>query len=90
MREYVLRETGQGTPLNSITRHMLGLLAGRPGAKLLRQMLSEDVRQGLEASLVFDRAIALVSAAGLNLFSITFSFKVRTGSHFSGRHGNGH
>ncbi len=63
MREYVLKETRQGTPLSSITRHMLGLLAGRPGAKLLRQMLSENVRQGVEATQVFDRAIALVSPA---------------------------
>jgi tRNA-dihydrouridine synthase A len=62
MREYALREAGQGTPLSAITRHMLGLLAGRPGAKLLRQMLSEDVRHGVAATQVFDRAIALVSA----------------------------
>jgi tRNA-dihydrouridine synthase A len=63
MREYALRETGQGTALAAITRHMLGLMAGRPGARALRQVLSEDVRHGLEATEVFGHAMALVSAA---------------------------
>jgi tRNA-dihydrouridine synthase A len=64
MREYAQRETRNGTPMAAITRHMLGLLAGRPGAKALRQVLSEDVRQGLDATEVFSNAIALVAAAG--------------------------
>jgi tRNA-dihydrouridine synthase A len=63
MREYALRETGTGTPLTAITRHLLGLLSGRPGAKALRQVLSQDVRQGIEVSEVFDRALALAAAA---------------------------
>jgi tRNA-dihydrouridine synthase A len=63
MREYALRETRTGTPLPAITRHLLGLLSGRPGAKALRQVLSQDVRQGIEVSEVFDRALALAAAA---------------------------
>jgi tRNA-dihydrouridine synthase A len=63
MREYALRETRQGTPLAAITRHLLGLLAGRPGARALRQVLSQDVRQGIEVAEVFDRAQALAEAA---------------------------
>lgn len=63
MREYALRETLLGTPLQSITRHMLGLLAGRPGARELRQVLSGQSRHGLEAKEVFARALALVAAA---------------------------
>jgi len=63
MGEYALRETSQGTPLSAITRHMLGLISGRPGAKALRQLLSEEVRRGAEASVVFGRAEALVRQA---------------------------
>jgi tRNA-dihydrouridine synthase A len=62
MRDYAAAETRQGTPLTAITRHMLGLLAGRPGARELRQVLSVHVRQGLDATEVFSRALALVSA----------------------------
>jgi tRNA-dihydrouridine synthase A len=63
MREYALRETRAGTPLSAITRHMLGLLAGRAGARALRQVLSEDVRHGVEPTEVFGRALRLVEAA---------------------------
>jgi tRNA-dihydrouridine synthase A len=63
MGEYALRETRLGTPLNAITRHMLGLISGRPGARALRQLLSADVRQGIDAAEVFGRAEALVRQA---------------------------
>jgi tRNA-dihydrouridine synthase A len=63
MRDYTLREVARGTPMTAITRHMLGLLAGRPGAKALRQVLSEDVRHGLDATEVFGNALALVGAS---------------------------
>jgi tRNA-dihydrouridine synthase A len=63
MREYALRETRAGTPLSAITRHMLGLLAGRAGARALRQVLSEDVRQGVEPAEVFRRSLELAQAA---------------------------
>jgi tRNA-dihydrouridine synthase A len=62
MREYALRETRQGTPLAAITRHMLGLLAGRPGARELRQVLSGHGPHGLDPAQVFDRSMALVHA----------------------------
>jgi tRNA-dihydrouridine synthase A len=62
MREYTLREASEGTPVSAITRHMLGLMAGRPGAKALRQVLSEDVRHGLEATEVFRHAMEVVAA----------------------------
>lgn len=35
---------GKGLRLNSITRHMLGLMAGMPGARAFRQMLSDSRR----------------------------------------------
>ncbi len=64
MHEYALRETRQGTPLTAITRHMLGLLAGRPGARELRQVLSGHGPHGLDTAEVFRRAKDLVAAAG--------------------------
>lgn len=63
MREYALRETRQGTPLQSITRHLLGLMNGRPGARALRQILSRDVQQGTPTGEVFNRAMDLAATA---------------------------
>ena len=37
---YVARQLEQGTRLSDMTRHLLGLFAGRPGARLYRQRLS--------------------------------------------------
>ena len=37
---YVARQLEQGTRLADMTRHILGLFAGRPGARLYRQRLS--------------------------------------------------
>lgn len=63
MREYALREMATGTPLNAITRHMLGMLSGRPGARTLRQVLSQDVQQGSGVDEVFARALEVVGMA---------------------------
>jgi tRNA-dihydrouridine synthase A len=40
-RPYVEAQLGAGVKLHAITRHMLGLFAGRPGARKWRQVLSE-------------------------------------------------
>jgi tRNA-dihydrouridine synthase A len=63
MRSYASREVALGTPLNAITRHMLGLLSGSPGARALRQLLSRDVQDGTPVDEVFSRAIALAARA---------------------------
>ena len=39
--DYAARETAAGTPLKSVTRHMLGLSAGRPGGRRFRRDLGE-------------------------------------------------
>ncbi|HVV65629.1 MAG TPA: tRNA dihydrouridine(20/20a) synthase DusA [Rhizomicrobium sp.] len=39
---YVARKLDEGTPLNAMTRHMLGLFNGRPGARAFRRHLSEN------------------------------------------------
>ncbi|MGB5178020.1 MAG: tRNA dihydrouridine(20/20a) synthase DusA [Gammaproteobacteria bacterium] len=41
MLPYIERELNQGTPLKHITRHMLGLFQGMPGARHWRRQLSE-------------------------------------------------
>ena len=42
MADYAEAEIGRGTRLNAITRHMLGLANGRPGARRFRQILSVE------------------------------------------------
>ena len=39
---YVTEQLRHGVPLNAMTRHMLGLFNGRPGARLFRRHLSEN------------------------------------------------
>jgi tRNA-dihydrouridine synthase A len=41
---YVERECAAGTPLRAITRHILGLFDGQPGARAWRRQLSEAAR----------------------------------------------
>lgn len=61
MREYARREVADGTPLSTITRHMLGMLSGQPGARSLRQVLSQ---QALHAGVDQTFASALEVVAG--------------------------
>ena len=44
MAEYAEREMRRGERLSAITRHMLGLMNGRPGAREFRRLLSEGSR----------------------------------------------
>jgi tRNA-dihydrouridine synthase A len=47
---YIEREMREGVPLNSMTRHLLGLFNGRPGARQFRRHLSENAtRTGANA-----------------------------------------
>jgi tRNA-dihydrouridine synthase A len=45
MLPYVAGRLQEGVPLNAITRHMLGLFHGRPGAKAWRRHLSEQAHR---------------------------------------------
>ncbi len=57
MKPYIQQHLKQGGRLHQITRHMLGLFAGRPGARHWRRRLSEDgVKNGADESLI-DRAL---------------------------------
>jgi tRNA-dihydrouridine synthase A len=58
---YVARERARGVPLNTMTRHMLGLFNGRPGARAFRRHLSENAtRPGAGVAVLHD-ALSLVS-----------------------------
>ncbi|TCP61314.1 tRNA-U16,U17-dihydrouridine synthase [Rhodovulum bhavnagarense] len=51
MTPYIARHLAQGGRLHSVTRHMLGLFAGQPGARAWRRILSEGATRpgaGLE------------------------------------------
>lgn len=63
MRGYISQHLEEGGKVHDVTRHMLGLFAGCPGARLWRRVLStEAVRSGADAS-VLDLAYAQVVAA---------------------------
>ena len=61
MMEYASAEVAADTRLSAITRHMLGLLSGRPGAKAFRQLLSLEAQRGLPVDQLFSRARELVA-----------------------------
>ena len=54
MADYAARHIAGGGRLGNISRHMVGLFAGRPGARRFRQILSEEgSRPGAGAELLF-------------------------------------
>jgi tRNA-dihydrouridine synthase A len=60
---YIERKLGEGVRLADMTRHMLGLFAGRPGARAFRRHLATyAVKRGADARVVED-ALALVDHA---------------------------
>ena len=61
-RPWIERRLGEGVPLHPITRHMLGLFAGRPGARQWRRILSEKApgARGAAAIAVYDEALSAV------------------------------
>ena len=55
MLPYIERHLADGGKLHQITRHMLGLFTGRPGARMWRRVLSEGAtRPGADGRLVLD------------------------------------
>jgi tRNA-dihydrouridine synthase A len=62
---YVEGELSRGTPLHAMTRHILGLYNGLPGARIFRRHLSENaVRPGAGVE-VLRQAVELVRKAAL-------------------------
>ncbi|MEC9345975.1 MAG: tRNA dihydrouridine(20/20a) synthase DusA [Pseudomonadota bacterium] len=62
--DHVERERSAGTPLNHMTRHMLGLAAGRPGARAFRRILTEDIRRPGAGPELIRRAAGVVDWDG--------------------------
>ncbi len=64
MLPYVDAALQRGVPLNRMTRHMLGLFAGQPGARAWRRYLSENAyRQGAGSEVLIDALNAMPIAA---------------------------
>jgi len=66
MAGYAQRQLAQGDRLSAITRHMLGLYAGEPGARDYRRLLSEGARAAGAGPELLRRAadISLRAKAG--------------------------
>jgi tRNA-dihydrouridine synthase A len=60
MRPYIARHLAAGGRLHQVTRHMLGLFAGRPGARGWRRVLSEGATRPGAGLALLDRALAEV------------------------------
>ncbi|MDJ0750725.1 MAG: tRNA dihydrouridine(20/20a) synthase DusA [Woeseiaceae bacterium] len=64
MLPYVEKELAQGATLNSMSRHMLGLFAGRPGARAWRRYISEHAhRPGAGSEVLVNALNAMPRAA---------------------------
>lgn len=59
MARYAQRQLAQGDRLSAITRHMLGLYAGEPGARDYRRLLSEGARAPGAGPELLRRAAAI-------------------------------
>jgi tRNA-dihydrouridine synthase A len=58
--DYIAARLEDGVPLNAMTKHMLGLFHGRPGARLFRRHLSENAtRKGAGISVLRDALACL-------------------------------
>lgn len=61
MCPYIEEELGKGTRLHQITRHMLGLFHGQPGARTFRRILSEEGTNKHAGLKTYFKALAAVS-----------------------------
>lgn len=57
MRPYIDAHIAAGGKLHQITRHMLGLFAGQPGARIWRRILSERANRPGEGASLLDEAL---------------------------------
>ena len=62
-RPYVAEQLAKGVRLHSITKHLLGLFPGKPGARLYRRYLSTDGMKIGAGLAEYDAAIAIVRDA---------------------------
>ncbi len=60
--EYIAARLAEGVPLNAMTKHMLGLFNGIPGARQFRRHLSENVTKKGAGISVLREALAYIRA----------------------------
>ena len=66
-RPYMEEQLANGVGLHAMTRHMLGIFAGRPGARAYRRYISENATRRDAGIDVFDTAVDLVRQASHRL-----------------------
>lgn len=62
-RPYLADQLARGTPLHAMTRHMLGLFAGAPGARAWRRILTTEALETGAGLEVLDRGLEALAAA---------------------------
>ena len=60
LRPYIVAHLQSGGAMHHITRHILGLGQGFPGARRFRQLLSADIHKAPEPLAIFDQAAELL------------------------------
>jgi len=60
LRPYIVAHMESGGAMHHVTRHILGLGQGFPGARRFRQLLSADIHKAAEPLVVFDQAAELL------------------------------
>lgn len=60
LRPHIEQHLAEGGRLHHITRHVLGIAQGFPGARRFRQLLSVEGTQAQQPLALFDRAVALL------------------------------
>ncbi|NLC09137.1 MAG: tRNA dihydrouridine(20/20a) synthase DusA [Gammaproteobacteria bacterium] len=60
LRAYIESQVAQGVKVTHITRHILGIAQGFPGARRFRQLLSADIHRHENQLAVFDQAIEVL------------------------------
>jgi tRNA-dihydrouridine synthase A len=62
-RPYLLARRAEGVPMHAMTRHMLGLMHGRPGARAWRRILTVETVNRSAGLEVIDHALAALRIA---------------------------
>jgi len=60
LRPYIEQRITQGAKATHITRHVLGIAQGFPGARRFRQLLSNDIYKTDEPMVIYDQAVAVL------------------------------
>jgi tRNA-dihydrouridine synthase A len=64
MTDYLERQVKKGTAVKHISRHLLGLFQGKPGAKAWRRYLSENAYKDDNNTKLLLQALAVMKSAG--------------------------